>query len=121
MADRISPELDLLEACSDEDVSFHEALLGFCGDDPFNASNVQRVQRVIAIYAREGLVVINRDYQGRKVATKSWEARSILENAAAWVESPDDEHRFSVSTTSSGWDAFVERSQIFFDNLFGQR
>jgi hypothetical protein len=115
---RMPPELDLLECLSAEDLSFSAALRQF-SDDPFDADNIRRVRRVVAIYAKQGYVLIKRPGQDEGGGVMSWEVRGILADAATWAAIPDDAHRFLLSLTPAGRDAFVDDSQAFFDRLFG--
>jgi hypothetical protein len=117
----MSPELDLLEYCSAEDITVQVALCLFSPDDPFNFSNVDRVRRVISIYVRQGFIIIKRRQENTERTLEPWQIRHVLEDTATWVERPDEEHDFLLSLTTAGWDAFVKGSQEFFDRLFGRR
>lgn len=116
--EQMPPELDLLEQCSAEDISFQLALCVFSPDDPFNTGNIDRVRRVISIYVQQGFLVIKRHRQDGEQTVEPWSVRHILADAAPRVEAPDDEHRYLLSLTTAGWSAFVDASQGFFDRLF---
>jgi hypothetical protein len=117
----LPPEIDLLEYCTAEDITFQVALRLFDSQAPYAADNIRRVRRVISIYTQEGLIVIKRGQDENGGVVKLWEVRFILADEATWSESPDEDHRFLLSLTPAGWDAFVDRSRDFFDRLFGKR
>lgn len=120
MPEQMPPELDLLEQCSAEDISLRLVLDVFSPDDPLNAKNIERVRRVVSIYAHEGFIVIKQHRENGEQAVEPWRVRHVLADAATWAETPDDEHRYLLSLTTAGWNAFVDRSQGFFDRLFGK-
>ncbi len=119
MPEQMPPELDLLEQCSAEDISLQLALCVFSPDDPFDLKNIERVRRVVSIYVQQGFVVIKQQREDAEQAAEPWNVRHVLADAATWVETPDDEHRYLLSLTTAGWSAFVDQSQGFFDRLFG--
>ncbi len=120
MPEPMSPELDLLEHCSVEDISFQLALRVFSPDDPFSRRNIERVRRVVAIYVNQGYVAVRRVRDDNQGKLEHWESRAVLEDADTWAETPDQEHRYLLSLTEAGWEAFVEQSRGYFDRLFGR-
>ncbi len=56
----------------------------------------------------------------RERTRPEWKVRQVLTDDSTWAPQPDADHQYLLSLPPTGWDAFVDTSQTFFDRLFNQ-
>ena len=116
----LSPEIDLLETLTGQDESLLVALRVFGATD--DAQVFERARRAVEMQAKMGLIQIVRKAGGTETLLQNWELRPVLEDKANWLKHPDrlDAPTYWLRLTAKGYEAFVEGSASFFEELFSR-
>ena len=104
---RLSPEVDLLECLSAEDLPLSQVRLPF--------SSFATAQRAVEILIRSGCAQIVAD-EGTVVVPR-WQVTRIIQDRDEW--SPDSGTAYRLRLTEKGYEQFVDDSKRFLDDLFG--